>query len=208
MIKLRSSASEYIFTKIIDNEPLNMKLIEAIDSENTDENIEKYRSDIGGGFVKGPSPIDLCHHESFHEMASIAESFAIECSHEYNKNVGGNHEGRLNSQSYFNTHIANTKCYLMWGIRYKSGDYTKPHNHWPATWTFTYYIDPPANASELFFPDLNYELNIEHGLLTLIKGDVVHGVKRKKFEGNRYCIVGLISTNILDIQGYLTLPKK
>lgn len=184
MITLRNDIDEYIFTKKIDNESLNMKFVDAI------ENAKSFEF----GYNAKTPVVDLSEGELFDEMSSIVNDFAIQSSHDYNDQFEG-HKLRKENTLWVDSHITGTKCYWMWGMGYRSGEYTMPHNHWPATWTFTYYIDPPEGCSGLYFPTLDYELKIEHGLLVLVKGDLIHEVKPSEFEGQRYCIGGLISAN-------------
>jgi len=186
MITLRNDVDEYIFTKTIDNESLNMKFVDAIEKRSS---IKKL-----GGWSAKTDVVDLSAGELFDEMSVIVEEFAIEASHNYNNQFEG-HRLRKDNPYYVEGNISGTKCYVMWGMGYRSGEYTVAHNHWPVTWTFTYYIDPPEGCSGLYFPTLNYELKVEHGLLVLIKGDLIHEVKPSEFEGRRYCIGGLISAN-------------
>ena len=39
----------------------------------------------------------------------------------------------------------------MWGAIYKKGDWTKSHQHWPYTWSFTYYVKVSDKTSPLVF---------------------------------------------------------
>ena len=39
----------------------------------------------------------------------------------------------------------------MWGAIYKKGDWTKSHQHWPYTWSFTYYVKVSEKTSPLVF---------------------------------------------------------
>ena len=184
MIILNNNIDEYIFTKKLDDESLNLRFINAI---------EDMSVPIHSHNAKTPTT-DLRETELFDEMSSIVTKFAIESSHEYNDQFEG-HRGRRENSFYIDMHLSGTECYMMWGMGYESGEYTDPHNHWPATWVFTYYIDPPKGASGLYFPTMDYELEIENGLLVLVKGEVIHQVKPSEFEGKRYCVGGLLSAN-------------
>ena len=76
----------------------------------------------------------------------------------------------------------------LWGMKYVSEDYTILHDHWPAVFSCVYYINPLEDSPGLSLPDLNIERRPEHGLLLMFPGWIKHGVKKKKFEGKRYCV--------------------
>jgi len=76
----------------------------------------------------------------------------------------------------------------LWGMKYVSEDYTIIHDHWPAVFGCVYYINPLQDFPGVSFPDLNIERRPEHGLLLMFPGWIKHGVKKKKFEGKRYCV--------------------
>lgn len=94
-------------------------------------------------------------------------------------------------------YVRSQRCHIMWSMRNESGDSFRVHDHWPSTWSFTYYLNPPKGAAGLYFPDYDKEIKIEHGLLILFKGDVLHGVKESTYEGYRYCIAGNISPTFI-----------
>ena len=83
----------------------------------------------------------------------------------------------------------------MWGIKYRSNESTGRHDHWPAAWSFTYYINPPKDAPGLFFPEMGEqggERKLEPGLLLFCSGHILHEVRKKKFKGYRYTVAGNI----------------
>ena len=80
----------------------------------------------------------------------------------------------------------------MWGMAYKSGELSVPHDHWPSIWSACYYINPPKNCSGLYFNDLDEELTVENGMLVLFPGWVRHEVKKQKFDGTRYVVAANI----------------
>ena len=94
---------------------------------------------------------------------------------------------KIISKSRFN-YVEKFVVKEMWAAAYKSDDYTIEHDHWPATWSTCYYINPPKNCSGLYFPDLNEELTVENGMLVLFPGWVRHGVKKCTFDGTRYAV--------------------
>jgi len=85
----------------------------------------------------------------------------------------------------------------MWGMKYKSEEISISHDHWPATWSCAYYVNAPKNAPGLFFPEMGDqggERQLEQGLLIMFPGHTKHGVRPRKFKGNRY----VVSANIHD----------
>ena len=84
----------------------------------------------------------------------------------------------------------------MWGMIYKKGDYAMVHDHWPALWSFVYYINAPKNASGLFFPEMGEqggERKLEPGLMIFFEGHIKHSVRPSKFKGYRYVVSGNMS---------------
>ena len=76
----------------------------------------------------------------------------------------------------------------MWGCKYKDGDYTIKHNHWPSVWSMVYYLYPPKECPELIFNDFNYKIKPEHGLMVIFPGHLEHEVNKKSFKGYRYVV--------------------
>lgn len=78
----------------------------------------------------------------------------------------------------------------MWGMKYTSEQYTTEHDHWPATWSGTYYINPPHDGPPLQFLSDNEWIDVqpEHGMLLLFDGHIMHRVPPKKFDGDRYTV--------------------
>ena len=84
------------------------------------------------------------------------------------------------------------KITSIWGLKYKSEQETTEHSHWPAMWSTTYYINPPTNASSLYFPEFDYSIKPENGLLVIFEGWIKHSVPKQSFDGDRY----VVSANI------------
>tara|TARA_Y100000004_G_scaffold158080_1_gene184187 strand:+ start:3719 stop:4276 length:558 start_codon:yes stop_codon:yes gene_type:complete len=97
----------------------------------------------------------------------------------------------------------NTMLTDLWGVKYKSGEMTTPHAHWPSLWSFVYYINAPKNAPGLFFPDMGEqggERKIEPGLLIFFEGHIKHEVRPAKFKGYRYVVSGNIEIDRKDLK--------
>ena len=91
-----------------------------------------------------------------------------------------------------NTSYSKFQIDNVWGCKYKSNEETLVHDHWPNIWSLAYYISPPENCSELVFPEFNYEIKPEHGMLVIFPGHYLHQVNKKPFKGYRY----VVSANI------------
>ena len=185
MMKMTNNRGSYIFTKMLDIEDLNTRMINRID-EIGDEalHMTNVKADC--------TSFDL--HQKYPEfrlLSDIVEDFCKKSSYEMQMDWK-NHHFRADSVEWNKTHIQSQYCNLMWGTRYKNEEITTPHDHWPAIWAFCYYIDPPEGCSGLIFPTLDYEIKLEHGLLVLFPGDMIHETVSKNFDGYRYCIAGTI----------------
>ena len=86
----------------------------------------------------------------------------------------------------------------LWGMKYKSEEVAVAHDHWPAIWSFVYYLNAPKDAPGLFFPEMGEqggERKIEPGLLIFFEGHIKHAVRPAKFKGYRYVVSGNIKEN-------------
>jgi len=124
----------------------------------------------------------------FKKLADIIKKMAIECSlQQYNRKI-------------------KPEISDMWGMKYKSNDYTFTHDHWPALWSFAYYLNAPKDAPGLFFPQMGEqggERKLEPGLLVMFPGHIQHAVRKVIYKGYRY----VVSANVYD-KAYHGAPKK
>lgn len=188
MIKLRNTIDEYIFVKMIDDEDMNNRIVNRIDTIGD----ETYHMTN----VKADCTLGKLHYqyEEFRKLADITEDFCKESSGKIQFEFE-NHIGRYKNPIWYETAIASQYCNVMWGTRATSEQVTIPHDHWPSTWAFCYYIDPPEGCPNLNFPTLDYELEIEHGMLVIFRGHLMHESKSLPFEGDRYCVAGTVVFN-------------
>jgi len=63
-----------------------------------------------------------------------------------------------------------------WGAIYSVDDYTKPHTHGPALWSWVYYIQVPNNAPPLYFSEANLRIHPKPNEIILFPGHVLHEV--------------------------------
>tara|TARA_Y100001937_G_scaffold13826_1_gene18374 strand:+ start:350 stop:889 length:540 start_codon:yes stop_codon:yes gene_type:complete len=117
----------------------------------------------------------MWHEPSFKTIADISLNIANQLSPRlYNRSV-------------------DLQLQTLWGMKYKSGESAIAHDHWPALWSFVYYINAPKNASGLFFPEMGEqggERKLEKGLMIFFQGHIKHSVRPSKFRGSRYCVSG------------------
>ena len=183
------NAKDYVFSTTLDIEALNIRMIDRIDGLlDKQDYAMKFNLD---GEVTNPN---LLNYPEFQEFSVYVEEFARESSVKRNYDHP-HHSRRVEYDVWYDMYIKSQKVGGLWAARYKSGQGGGEHDHWPCTWAFTYYIDPPENASGLYFTDIDDELPIDHGRLHLFGGNMLHRVKPSTFDGYRYCIAGTISTH-------------
>ena len=196
MKKIKDTREQYIFTTTLDIENLNTRMVNRIDElgdqMNYTTNVRAYTTHATLSF----------QYPEFAEFSKIVEDYTKKCSIEMNSDYE-NHLTRLNHPFWKSLYVDTQVCGVMWGSKYASGEVAVPHDHWPATWAWVYYIDPPENCPGLYFPTLDYEQEVEHGMLLLFSGNLMHEVRSQEFDGFRYVVAGSCLTNpwISGIQG-------
>lgn len=186
MIKLRNEHDDYIFIKMIDDEYMSMSMVNRIDTIGDQTNHTTN--------VKADCTLSLLKYPEFQRLQTIVEDFCKESSEEIQLEWWGHHS--RNERPVWNeSYIQSQYCNAMWGTRSVSGEITTPHDHWPTTWSFCYYIDPPEGCSNLYFPTLDYELEIEHGKLVIFRSHLIHETVSLPFKGHRYCVAGTVVSN-------------
>ena len=81
-------------------------------------------------------------------------------------------------------------------MKYKSNEHAVQHDHWPALWSFAYYLNAPKGAPGLYFKEMGDQggiRNLEPGLLLMFPGYIRHEVKSTKFKGSRYVVSANVS---------------
>tara|TARA_B100002019_G_scaffold265111_1_gene254413 strand:- start:79 stop:633 length:555 start_codon:yes stop_codon:yes gene_type:complete len=66
------------------------------------------------------------------------------------------------------------ECVNLWAMDYERGEYTLPHIHYPANWSFVYYVDVIPDQSPVVFEDV--KIYPKNGDLIMFHGMVEHGV--------------------------------
>ena len=86
-----------------------------------------------------------------------------------------------------------TNC---WGAIYKRSEYTKTHNHWPAVWSFTYYVKVGEGAAPIAFPTAGKAVFPQNGTLCLFPGWVDHSVPPHDSDDERIMVAGNIAFSV------------
>jgi len=184
-MKYSNTQDDYIFTKMIDDEDMNTRIVNRIaDAGDQVHRITNVKADTTFGNMHSVYP-------EFRKLADIIEEFVKESSIEMNMDYE-NHHHRLSMPMWKQVHIDTLRVNNMWGIRAEKEEVTQPHNHWPNTWAYCYYIDPPEGCSNLVFPTIGTEIEIENGKLVLFQGHLIHEAVSKQFEGDRFSVAGTI----------------
>ncbi len=183
MLKLRNVHDDYIFIKMLDDEDMNMRIVDRLNS--LDERI--LDTNVESGIIPA-----VKQFPEFQKLQTIVENFCKESSEKIQLDWWGHHSRNKPNKFWNKSYIQSQYCNVMWGVRQVSGQITTPHDHWPTTWSFVYYIDPPEGCSNLFFPTLDYGLEIEHGKLVIFRSHLIHETVSLPFEDYRYCVAGTV----------------
>jgi hypothetical protein len=80
-----------------------------------------------------------------------------------------------------------------WGASYGKGEFTQDHNHWPAIWSWCYYLQVPKGSSPLVFPEAGIMFEPKVGDLVIFSGQAQHSVPPCECEDKRVMMAGNIS---------------
>ena len=83
-----------------------------------------------------------------------------------------------------------------WCVFYRKGDCVEPHNHFPYSLSFCYYITGDEDHPGIHFPGFNRRYDIFPGMLILFPGWAQHFVPSQEFKNPRYIIAGNMHHNI------------
>tara|TARA_B100000575_G_scaffold44299_1_gene31637 strand:+ start:4081 stop:4635 length:555 start_codon:yes stop_codon:yes gene_type:complete len=87
-----------------------------------------------------------------------------------------------------------------WGMRYKSGDHCVAHAHWPATFSWIYYVAGCDNCAELIFDRTNYSVKPAPGKLVIWPGHLSHTVPQQTCTHDRIAISGNLQVIVKEKQ--------
>ena len=87
---------------------------------------------------------------------------------------------------------AQFELYDIWGAVYKRGDFTKNHDHWPHTWSFSYYVKSDG-TTPIIFPNSYHSLYPKTSDIVLFPGILRHGVPIHESDEERIIVSGNIN---------------
>ena len=80
------------------------------------------------------------------------------------------------ANKHFKGNIFKPFVYNTWLMRYDKGDYAKPHQHWPMTFSCVYYIKLENDSSGLYLTDRKKTINVKSGDVIVLNGSEKHEV--------------------------------
>lgn len=131
---------------------------------------------------------DMTHHQMWRDEYFGHEEFQIICKVALQLAFKNAPE---KMQPFFKPCI--TEC---WGALYKKGDFTRSHDHWPAIWSFCYYVNVSKTCAPLRFPGAELSIKPKNGLMILFPGWIEHSVPKQKNDHHRIMVAGNISQDL------------
>ena len=124
--------------------------------------------------------------DDFGKLASTVETIAMNMRYGSTHVDGDTHTVKNKGQS---PRLMTDEC---WGASYGKGEYTNNHNHWPALWSWCYYLQVPKGSSPLVFTEAGIAFEPKVGDLVVFSGQVQHSVPPCECEEKRVMIAGNI----------------
>ena len=125
---------------------------------------------------------DMTYHQMWHEKYPGHENFRTVCSLAIQLAMEHCPE---KMRPIFKPVV--TEC---WGAIYRQNEFTRPHDHWPAIWSFCYYVQASKNCSPIVFPGAKLSIKPKNGMMILFPGWVEHYVPKQKTSSERIMIAG------------------
>jgi hypothetical protein len=124
--------------------------------------------------------------DDFGKLASTVETIAMNMRYGSTHVDGDTHTVKNKGQS---PRLMTDEC---WGASYGKGEFTKNHNHWPALWSWCYYLQVPKGSSPLVFSEAGIMFEPNVGDLVIFDGQAEHSVPPCECEEKRVMIAGNI----------------
>ena len=124
--------------------------------------------------------------DDFGKLASTVETIAMNMRYGSTHVDGDTHTVKNKGQS---PRLMTDEC---WGASYGKGELTKNHNHWPALWSWCYYLQVPKGSSPLVFSEAGIMFEPKVGDLVIFDGQAEHSVPPCECEEKRVMIAGNI----------------
>ena len=84
------------------------------------------------------------------------------------------------------------ELYDIWGVVYKRDNFTKPHDHWPHPWSFSYYVKSDG-TTPIMFPEGPCYLYPKTNDMVLFPGIIQHSVPFHESDEERIIVSGNIN---------------
>jgi len=124
--------------------------------------------------------------DDFGKLASTVETIAMNMRYGSTHVDGDTHTVKNKGQS---PRLMTDEC---WGASYGKGEYTNNHNHWPALWSWCYYLQVPKGSSPLVFTEAGIAFEPKVGDLVVFSGQAQHSVPPCECEEKRVMMAGNI----------------
>ena len=79
-----------------------------------------------------------------------------------------------------------------WGAVYHKDEYTLQHDHWPAVWSWCYYVSVTDQCAPIVFPHAKLSIQPRNGMMVMFPGWVAHYVPKQACDHDRIMIAGNI----------------
>ena len=86
-----------------------------------------------------------------------------------------------NGGGKYNFNINAFKLVHCWSVFYNKGDCVEPHNHFPYSLSFCYYVDIPEGSSPFTLD--NEAINVKQGQIIFFSGNAFHSVPTSNIDG-------------------------
>ena len=123
--------------------------------------------------------------DDFNKVSTIVENVAKTMRYG-STHVDGDTHTKRKGQS---PRLMTDEC---WGASYSKGEFTQEHNHWPALWSWCYYLQVPKGSSPLVFTEAGIAFEPKVGDLVVFSGQVQHSVPPCECEEKRVMMAGNI----------------
>ena len=83
----------------------------------------------------------------------------------------------------------------FWVVHYRREDFTVSHCHYPAQWSWVYFVNSPKGSSPLVFTTSGKRIKAEEGKVVIFSGDILHHVPKNKCN-DRIVLAGNIFSHL------------
>ena len=83
----------------------------------------------------------------------------------------------------------------FWVVHYSREDFTVSHCHYPAQWSWVYFVNSPKGSSPLVFTTSGKRIKAEEGKVVIFSGDILHHVPKNRCN-DRIVLAGNIFSHL------------